>query len=190
MRWVARSDGERHCRKILSRLVGVLLLAGTFLVGPLTGALYAQPNYQVELLVGGSGGYSNSNWNGFSPPAFELGATLWFNDNWGISGRHEFHLLSDSSGRLRQSYYDRRFSNVTLRRRWPIGDAFELDFGFGGAVITGRGQPTGGAVPFEVLIGRRLSRHFGVKGGYRHEMYWGDIIVHRGRLVGFAVIGF
>lgn len=170
--------------------VGAILLAGTILIGPLTGALYAQPNYRVELLVGGGGGVTNSGWNGFSPPAVELGATLWFNDDWGISGRHEIHILPDSSSRLRGSYYDRRFSNVLLRRRWSLGDASELDLGFGATVITGRGRPTGGAVPLEALVGRRLSRHFGVKGGYRHEMYTGDVIVHRSRFLGFAVIGF
>ena len=172
------------------RPAGWLLMAATMLVGPLACPVAAQGPNQVELLVGGGGGATNSNWNGFSPPAIELGATFWWNDDWGISGRHEFHILPNSSVRPRRFYYDRRFSNVTLRRRWPLGDAYELDLGFGATLITGRGQPTGGAVPFEVLVGRSLSRHFGVKGGYRHEMYWGDIIVHRSRFIGFAVFGF
>ena len=173
-----------HERCSWGRPVGTLLLAGTFLVGPLTGDVGAQPRNRVELLAGGGAGITNSNWNGFSPAAAELGATFWWNDDWGVSGRHEFHAIPDSS------YFDGRFSTVTLRRRWLLNDDFELDLGFGAAIVTGRGWLTGGAVPLELLVGRKLSRHFGIKGGYRHEIYLGDGLVHRPRFVGLAVIGF
>lgn len=170
------------------RAGGVLLASVTFLI-LLPHAVFgqarttgAQPGDWVELQVGG--GRAAPGCGECLLAAFDVGVTFWGRNHWGISARHEFSPRDS---------IDSPYSSLTARRRWLMDDGTEFDLGFGitAGSLVDRKALIVGFVPLDLLVGRKLSRHIGVKGGYSLGCLYGDgDCLWRARVVGFAVIGF
>ena len=149
----------------------------------------------MELLVGGGDAWAE--WcDVCSLATYEIGVAFWGRNQWGISARHEFNPRDFvdyplSGGDVKRVFLNTRISSVTAHRRWFLGEKTEFDIGFGitwGLLIDD--EFLIGVVPFELLVGRKLSRRVGIKAGYSHGLFIGERIVRRPKVVGFAVIGF
>ena len=97
-----------------------------------------------------------------------------------------------------------QYTTVTARRRWFIASGTELNIGFGlmlegsyeGVSFLKRsGQPplllrtetSFGGFALELLVGRKLSRHFGVKAGFTEDF---NLETNNTQLVGLVVFSF
>ena len=142
--------------------------------------------------------------------AWSVGATYWLTRNWGVAARHVATPMSDANAprfeRARSQgtagLLGMRSSSVTIQRRWITAHGFEFQVG-AGALLAGverhayfllGAQPhvqdeTSRGLAFELLAGRKVSRHFGFKGGLLFDLTGeesgGDVYA-----VGLAVIGF
>lgn len=154
---------------------------------------------------------------GVSLPTYELGAAFWLTGRWGVAvrlvgapgddlrdpaGRYDdVRMVDAGAGNL-------RYVTVTARYRRFLNRGLEVNLGVG--VGTSRSveriefllepgqshvqrrrtvsQPMG--LTLELLLGRKLSRHFGVKGGVTHA--FGAHLDSAGytHAVGLGVIGF
>ena len=161
--------------------------------GPMALAVGAQPHNRVELQLGGGISWTQS-CNVCSLASYEVGVTSWGRNHWGVSARHEFrprYSVDDSlsDGSVERSSLNIRISTLTVRRRWFRNNGTELDFGFGMGWASLNGA-NAWVVPIDVFLGRKLSRHIGVKGGVSLGYLIAGRIATRPKAVGFAVIGF
>ena len=177
----------------------ILLLAGTFFVGPLISEVGAQPTQddrgnRVELLVGGGDAWTPRECYTCKVATFDVGVTYWGRNHWGISARHEFrpddYVDNPYASPPYPIFLNLQISSVTARRRWFQDNGAEFDFGFGMAAGSLGGSFIIGFVPAELFVGRKVFRHIGVKGGVSLACFFGDGCGMRSRLVGLAVIGF
>lgn len=100
-----------------------------------------------------------------APGAFEAGVTGWLTDSLGLTARGVFRPAAAPGGNLRWAA-----AMISFRRTWE--NDFECNLGVGmihtrhvgGSYPAGR-ETVHTDVHVELLIGRRLSRRFGVKAG-------------------------
>ena len=188
--------------------VVVLLLAGMLLAGPLTGWAVAQEPSRNELLLGG--GFMAG--EPASVPVFDVGYVRWA-DRWGVAMRYGAAIGADvddaigrhpNAERVYLGVASLHYVAVTARRRFGSG-AVEYNAGVGLTVYRQNslfvrreadtlevhnwsgGEPAN-TFTLEFLVGRRLSRHLGVKAGVMQNFH-----VDEGsntQLVGYAAIKF
>lgn len=184
------------------------LLAKALLIGSLSAPVLAQDRDTLELQFGGGyvwgGGSENP---GPSLITYNVGVAVWLSDHWGIAARHVGGPGTDPWSEP-AVHYNRtviglgnlRYTTVTARRRWLASDGMHLDIGIG-FLFNGsyedieRPKPRGrsqagaffGGASLEVFVGRRLSRHFRVKGGFTEDF---NIETANTQLLGLAVVGF
>lgn len=184
--------------------VGAVVVAGTAV--PAAADDPAGPRRTDRLEVHLGGGYVIPGGPTASLGAWSVGATYWLTRNWGVGGRHIATPMSDANTprfeRAPAALLGMHSSSVTIQRRWITAEGFEFQVG-AGALLAGverhayyRPGPrphvqdeTSRGLAFEVLAGRKVSRHFGFKGGvlfdFTGEESGGDVYA-----VGLAVIGF
>ena len=186
----------------------VLVLVGTLHVGPLV----AQQRDKLEVQVGGGyvlgGGGENP---GPSLPVYDVGLAFWLSERWGVAARHVRGPGDDiwgspveDSDRIFSGEGNLRYTTVTARRRWFMASGMELNIGFGlmlGGSYEGvsflkrSGQPplrlrpetSFGGFALELLVGRKLSRHFGVKVGFTEDF---NFDTANTQFVGLAIFSF
>ena len=182
------------------------LLASATLIGSFSVPVLAQDRDTLELQFAGGyvwgGGVENP---GPSLMTYNVGVAVWLSDHWGVAARHVGGPGTDPWSEP-AVYYDRtviglgnlRYTTVTARRRWLTSDGLHVDIGFGllfnGSYEfierPGNRSQAGvffGGASLEVFIGRRLSRHFRVKGGFTEDF---NIETANTQLLGLAVVGF
>lgn len=173
----------------------------------------AQSYDRVEIQIGG--GYVGG--GGVSLPTYELGAAFWLTERWGVAVRRvgaPGDDLRDPAGRFDGALAvdagagNLRYATVTARYRRFLDSGLEVNLGVG--VGTNRSMERveflieSGRPPLprrrtvsqrmglalELLVGRKLSRRFGVKGGVTHA--FGAHLDSAGytHAVGLGVIGF
>jgi hypothetical protein len=183
---------------------GWLALAVIVAGGSLISAAAAQA-YDHRFELQGGGGYvfgAGSEDPGPSLPVFDLGVVFWFDQRWGIAGRHvrgwgeDIREEPDVSGdRLLISKEDLSYYTLTLRHRRGLREDLELNLGVG-LLVGGRfestfertrpgGPPerTGIATKFngfalEALIGYHLTPHVSIKAGLTEDFNFDTANTH------------
>lgn len=134
---------------------------------------YAQEDAPFEIALGM--GYLHgvgADVSRVATPAFNGGVAFWPHPSFGVAatvvygpGGDRFDvtepLASEGEGSV-------RLLAVTLRYRRPLGHSMHLNLGVGagyGSHETAGGRPALAGYSLELLVGRRLSATFGVKGG-------------------------
>ena len=202
-----------HGESLRRRTFEVLFLAGALLFGSLASPVLAQDRDTVELQFGGGYVWGGGNENpGPSLATYNLGVAVWVSDHWGVAARHVVGPGTDLWGPPVDESRDRtyigqgnlRYTTVTARRRWFMTGSTQLDVGFG-LMLDGSYEGMGflkrpgraplylgtdiifGGWSFEMFAGRKLSRYFGVKGGFTEDF---NFETANTQLVGLAVVGF
>ena len=193
-------------------LPALFFLIGALLVGPLVCPVVAQSRDRLEVQAGGGyvwgGGTEDP---GPSLSTYNVGAVFWLTDGWGIAGRHvrgPGEDLDDSPVTAARATFsgseNLRYTTVTARRRWSIAGVTELNLGFGlmlggsfedivllrdpgSAPLRLNPKTSFGGFALELLVGRKLSRHFGVKVGFTEDF---NLETNNTQLVGLAVFSF
>ena len=184
----------------------IVLLAGGLLAGPFTPSVGAQPRDRVELQIGG--GYVFPVGPTVRRGTYDVSAAFWLTDQWGVAVRRmavpsvdvadprfDHGRASFTSGML-----GLRPSTVTVHRRWFTERGVEFDVGFGVmhgvnryAYFLSEDPPLVQdesilELALELLVGRKVSRYVGFKGGVMLDL--GNLDNGNMHLVGLAVIGF
>ena len=194
------------------RAVKALVVATMVLIGPLLSPVLAQDRDTVELQLGGGYVWDGGNENPApSLPTYNVGFAVWMSDHWGFAARHVrgpgddlWDPPYDAGDYYAAGIGNLRYTTVTTRRRWFMTGGTQLDVGFG-LMLNGSyeyinlgkrpGLPPlrmgGGRTRFfglslELLVGRKLSQHFGIKVGSTADF---NPETTSTQLVGLAVIG-
>ena len=196
----------RHVAMALA--VGAVVVAGTPFHAAADEPAGAQQADRLEVQFGG--GYVMPAGPAVQLGAWSAGATYWLTRNWGVAARHVATPMTDANAprferarsRNTAGLLGMRSSSVTIQRRWLTAHSFEFQIGFG-ALLAGverhayflpEAPPhvqneTSRGLAFELLAGRKVSRHIGFKGGLLFDLTGeesgGDMYA-----VGLAVIGF
>lgn len=142
-------------------------------VGVSTDAVRAQSDgVKGELLVGA--GYL---WAHSAPDfrAYDIGVAVWLSEHWGVAGRFVQAVGHDVAGWAGAP----RYSILTARYRGFVTREIDLTVGMGARVTGSREvvwmedrEPWGEGVVLELLVGRTLSKHVGIKGGVTFQGDW------------------
>ncbi len=158
----------------MNRVVVIALVVG----GMGERAVEAQSDdVRPELLIGA--GYL---WAHSAPgfPVYDLGLAVWFSRYWGVAGRYVQAVGDDVSGRVGAP----RYSTLTARYRAFVAPGIDLTVG-AGARMTGSREVVwmedreswGEGFVLELLVGRTLSGHVGIKGGVTFQGDWREDVV-------------
>ena len=159
-----------------------------------------QPDERLDLFlgVGGMAHYNEGLYIPRFPAVYHLGGVLWLDERWGIAARHSRGVGYPFD----PAWYDRRYqdvagttgtfhySTVTGRFRVLLDNRIELHMGVGAQLSGAKelhlrpGGPDGTewverdswgpGLAVEMLVGRRLTRRFGIKGGVMLQGNWSD----------------
>lgn len=190
-----------------STLLILVALAGT-LICPVG----AQHHDRFEFQVGGGYGWGGGGENPApSLPAYDVGLAVWLSDHWGIAGRRTWAPGQDlydpprpGGDRIFAGKEKLQYWTVTARRRWFLARSTDLNIGFGLMLggsfeyveyLTVPGEPPRrihpeaefGGFSLELLVGHKLSRYIGVKGGFTGDF---NFETANTQLVGMLVFSF
>lgn len=161
-----------------------------------------QPDGRLELFlgVGGMGHYNEGLYIPPFPAVYHLGGVLWLDERWGIAARHSrgvgymfdparYHRRHQHAAGATGAFH---YSTVTGRVRVLLDNRIELEMGFGAQLSGAKEQHLrpaesdgtewverdswGPGLAVEMLVGRRLTRRFGIKGGVMLQGNWSDDI--------------
>lgn len=160
-----------------------------------------QPDGRLELFlgVGGLGHYNEGLNIPRFPAVYHLGGVLWLDERWGIAARHSRSVgyTFDTAGWYHRRYRHAagatgafHYSTVTGRVRVLLDNRIELEMGFGAQLSGAKEQHLrpaesdgmewverdswGPGLAVEMLVGRRLTPRFGIKGGVMLQGNWSD----------------
>jgi hypothetical protein len=150
-------------------------------------------DHRVELQGGGGYVFGSGSDSGPSLPVFDVGIVFWFDERWGVAGRHVRGWGEDireepepSGARLFISKDDLSYTTLTVRHRRGLREDLELNLGFG-LLVGGRSESTleqvrpGGppertgitnkfnGFSLEALIGYRLTPNVSIKAGVTED---------------------
>ncbi len=171
-------------RNLMNRVVVIALVVG----GMGVRAVEAQDDARRELLIGAGYLWAHS---AASFPAYDFGMALWLNGQWGIAGRYVQAVGDDPDGRVGPP----RYSTLTARYRAFMGPGIDLTVGMGARVIGSRAvvwlddrEPWGEGLVLELLAGRPLFGHVGIRGGVTFQGDWQEDLLVLPAV--FAVLSF
>ncbi len=148
---------------------------------------WARDEPTVEFFAGGGYGFGGGSEEGApSLPTFDLGAGLWLSKHWGLSfsytggpSEDRFPVRGESGDRVFIGRRDLQLWRITVRRRQMLPGDAEFLLGLGIAwgdfeeIVIGLPplpQDVGfdqafNALSFELLLGKRISKHWWIRGG-------------------------
>ena len=184
------------------RVVVAVFLLAVVTAQSVVAQVQIQPDDRVELLFGAGMLYSFLYSYGEGIPraagTYQGGGALWLGRHLGIGLQHirgVGHTFADRfslAGYRHDGVVNYRFSILTARYRVFLDNGGEIAIGVGAQVagekewrLTHRDEtpidethrePWARGLAIELFVGRRLSRHFGVKGGVTFHMAGGNYV--------------